>query len=112
MIFAFVSLVNLFILVYLFYFVCVLVCFCGVVHAPPQVPYWEHMQTIESKLDHVTAAVKAQAYVASDEPGVRGHLPLNGFTDKKIIKVEGGVVDLERYEGIDHFFDFFYVYGK
>jgi P2-related tail formation protein len=51
-----------------------------------QVPYWDNIQNVESKLDHITAAVKGQEYVQS-EPAVRGHLPMLGFTDKKVITV-------------------------
>lgn len=50
-----------------------------------QVPYWESIQNIESRLDHVTAAVKGQEYVKGEEL-TRGHLPLNGFADGNIIK--------------------------
>ena len=41
---------------------------------------------MESKLDHVTVAAAAQAYVPAEEPGVRGHLPLNGFDDKRVFR--------------------------
>ncbi len=50
-----------------------------------QVPYFENIQDIESRLDHVTASVKAHQYIETAE-GTRGHLPLNGFTDQKVIR--------------------------
>jgi hypothetical protein len=51
------------------------------------VPYWDSIQNAESKLDHITAAVKGQEYIGLEEPGMRGHIPMYGFTDKKVIKV-------------------------
>jgi hypothetical protein len=51
-----------------------------------QVPYYEAIQDATSKLDHITASAKAHEYVAPEEPGVRGHLPLNGFTDGRVVQ--------------------------
>lgn len=50
-----------------------------------QVPYYDAIQDVESKLDHITAAAKAHEYYAPDEQS-RGHLPLNGFTDGRVIQ--------------------------
>jgi hypothetical protein len=50
-----------------------------------QVPYFDALQNASSKLDHVTAAVEAQKYLKPGELS-RGHLALNGFTDKAIFK--------------------------
>lgn len=50
-----------------------------------QVPYWDTIQTIESKLDHVTVAMEAQKYIPHEEE-TRGHLALNGFADAKLFK--------------------------
>ncbi len=49
-----------------------------------QVPYFDAIQNAHSMLDHVTAAVKNQEYIKVDY--TRGFLPLNGFTDNRIIK--------------------------
>lgn len=49
-----------------------------------QVPYWDKVQNAKANLSHITAAVAAQAYVQVEEGG-RGFLPLNGFTDGKIV---------------------------
>ena len=46
-----------------------------------QVPYYDKIQNAESKLDHVTASVKAHEYLESDQP-TRGHISMNGFNDK------------------------------
>lgn len=50
-----------------------------------QVPYYENIQAVESKLDHITVAADAQKYFKPDEE-TRGHLALNGFTDKKLFR--------------------------
>lgn len=47
-------------------------------------PYYEKIKNVESKLDHITASARAQEYQGSEE-GCRGHLAINGFTDKGII---------------------------
>lgn len=46
-----------------------------------QVPYYDQIQNAESKLDHVTASAKAHEYQGMPEQ-IRGHIALNGFTDK------------------------------
>lgn len=53
-----------------------------------QVPYYETIQQIESRLDHVTASAKAQEYVpiSEDDRLTRGHLPLNSFNDHQIVR--------------------------
>ena len=51
-----------------------------------EVPYYETLQQVQSKLDHVTASVKGHEYIKSEEDMTRGHLPLNGFTDQTIIR--------------------------
>ena len=48
-----------------------------------QVPYFDMLQNVTSKLDHVTASAVAQQYVKEEDVG-RGHYPLNGFTDQKV----------------------------
>lgn len=48
------------------------------------VPYFEAIQSIESKLDHITTSAKSHYYAAPIDPG-RGHLQMYGFHDKKII---------------------------
>lgn len=50
-----------------------------------KVPYWSALQEATSKLDHITISAKAHEYIKQDEEG-RGHLPLNGFADGKIIR--------------------------
>ena len=50
-----------------------------------QVPYWDDIQNATSKLDHITAAVKAQEYQGQEEL-VRGYMPTTGYADKQIIK--------------------------
>lgn len=53
-----------------------------------QVPYYENIQNIESRLDHVTASAKAQEYIPIEEKDRlgRGHLPLNSFHDHNIVR--------------------------
>ena len=51
-----------------------------------QVPYYDAIQDVSSKLDHITASAKGHEYIASGEPLIRGHLPLNGFTDGRVIQ--------------------------
>lgn len=51
-----------------------------------QVPYYDAIQDASSRLDHITASAKGHEYVASGDPLYRGHLPLNGFTDGKVIQ--------------------------
>lgn len=50
-----------------------------------QVPYWQSIQEVESKLDHVTAAAKAHEYLDNNNDLGRGHMPMNGFTDSNVI---------------------------
>lgn len=50
-----------------------------------QVPYWENMQNIQSKLDHITASAKGWEYIPGEEMS-RGFLPINGFADVKVIR--------------------------
>lgn len=50
-----------------------------------QVPYFDAIQDASSKLDHITASAKAQEYIQHDAP-TRGYIPLNGFTDVRVIK--------------------------
>lgn len=47
-------------------------------------PYFEAIQNAESKLDHVTASAKAHEYFKGEDL-TRGHIPMNGFTDAKVI---------------------------
>lgn len=49
-----------------------------------QVPYYDDIVNASSKLDHETAAYKAQLYV-EHAPAARGFALLTGFTDQKII---------------------------
>ena len=49
-----------------------------------QVPYYDDIVNAASKLDHETAAYKAQLYV-EHAPAARGFALLTGFTDQKII---------------------------
>ena len=51
-----------------------------------QTPYFDAIQNATSKLDELTAAAKGHEYFKSDELDYRGHLPMNGFTDQKIIR--------------------------
>lgn len=53
-----------------------------------QVPYYDTIQQIESRLDHVTASAKAQEYVpiGEDDRLTRGHMPLNSFNDHQIVR--------------------------
>jgi hypothetical protein len=50
------------------------------------VPYYDAIQDATSKLDHITASAKGHEYIACDDPQYRGHLPLNGFTDGRVIQ--------------------------
>jgi hypothetical protein len=47
-------------------------------------PYWVDIQNATAKLDHVTAAVKAQEYQGYEE-ATRGHYSATGYADGKII---------------------------
>ena len=47
-------------------------------------PYWEGLQNVHSKLDHVTVAAQYAMYMKGEDM-TRGHLPLLGFADKKVI---------------------------
>lgn len=49
-----------------------------------QCPYWDEIQNVDSKLDHITIAALNSMYHKGDEL-TRGHIPMMGFTDKKII---------------------------
>jgi hypothetical protein len=53
-----------------------------------QAPYWSSIQNIESRFDHATTSSTAQSYIPRDENDelTRGHLPLNGFTDHRVIR--------------------------
>jgi hypothetical protein len=51
-----------------------------------QVPYFSTIQDIDSRLDHITTSVRGHQYIASEEDGTRGHLPLNGFSDQRVIQ--------------------------
>jgi hypothetical protein len=53
-----------------------------------QAPYWSSIQNIESRFDHATTSSTAQSYIPRDEVDelTRGHLPLNGFTDHRVIR--------------------------
>eukprot|EP01038_Epipyxis_sp_PR26KG_P006977 gene6977-9537_t len=52
-----------------------------------QVPYYDSIENIESKLEQATVSTLAQMYVKNDELNIyRGHIPMNGFTDQKVIK--------------------------
>ena len=48
-------------------------------------PYWESILQAKANLGHITASVKGHEYHAPLEDGTRGHLPLNGFADGKVI---------------------------
>ena len=50
-----------------------------------QVPYYDKIQNVESKLDHITASVKSHEYQQPDL-ATRGHIAMNGFNDKDIFK--------------------------
>jgi hypothetical protein len=50
-----------------------------------QVPYFDAIQSIESRLDHVTVAADAQKYQKREEE-TRGHLALNGFADARLFQ--------------------------
>ena len=50
-----------------------------------QVPYFEAIQNVSSKLDHITASVKGHEYFKGEDL-TRGHIPLNGFTDRAVIR--------------------------
>lgn len=62
-----------------------LLCLSAVLIACTQVPYFDAIQDPQSRLDHITASAKAHEYIAPEE-GTRGHLPLNGFTDGRVIQ--------------------------
>lgn len=53
-----------------------------------QVPYYDAIQQVESRLDHVTASAKAQEYIPIGEEDrlTRGHMPLNSFNDHQIVR--------------------------
>jgi hypothetical protein len=44
-----------------------------------QVPYWDAIQNVSSKLDYITAAAKTHEYIKGED-FARGYMPLNGFT--------------------------------
>jgi len=50
-----------------------------------QVPYFGNMQRVKANLAHLTASAKGHEYQPALEEEGRGHLPLNGFTDTKVI---------------------------
>jgi hypothetical protein len=50
-----------------------------------QVPYFDSMQRVKANLAHLTASAKGHEYQPALEEEGRGHLPLNGFTDTKVI---------------------------
>lgn len=51
-----------------------------------QVPYFDAIQEATSRLDHITASAKAHEYNAPLSPGARGHIPMNGFHNDRIVK--------------------------
>jgi hypothetical protein len=53
-----------------------------------QVPYYDSIQAVESRLDHITAAADAQRYQrpGPEDAVTRGHHPLNGFADAKLFQ--------------------------
>eukprot|EP01039_Chlorochromonas_danica_P003981 gene3980-4355_t len=50
-----------------------------------QASYWNAIQDIKSRLDQATISSKAQEYTPMEAP-TRGHFPLQGFVDAKIVK--------------------------
>ena len=49
-----------------------------------QVPYWEAIQNATSKLDHVTASVRAHEYMPLEDDALslaRGHIAMKGRVD-------------------------------
>lgn len=50
-----------------------------------QVPYFDAIQSVESRLDYITAAADAQRYQKPEEIS-RGHHALNGFADVKLFQ--------------------------
>ena len=53
-----------------------------------QAPYWDIIKDIESRLDHATVSSQAQSFIPRLEGDelTRGHIPMNGFTDQKVIR--------------------------
>jgi hypothetical protein len=50
-----------------------------------QASYWTAIQDIKSRLDQATTGSKGHEYIAVEAPA-RGHFPLQGFADQKVIK--------------------------
>lgn len=48
-----------------------------------KVPYYDKIQNVESKIDHITASARAHEYQGAEE-SARGHISMNGFTDKGV----------------------------
>jgi hypothetical protein len=57
----------------------------ALVRLAQQVPYFDSMQRVKANLAHLTASAKGHEYQPALEEEGRGHLPLNGFTDTKVI---------------------------
>lgn len=67
-----------------------------------QASYWSAIQDIKSRLDQATTSSKAQEYIVPDAP-MRGHFPMQGFGDQKIIKdARFRLVEALRMAGIQH----------
>lgn len=67
-----------------------------------QCPYWEGLQNVHSKLDHITTAA-AQAMYQKGEDLTRGHMPLQGFADKNVIKdTRFKLISALRNAGVAH----------
>ncbi|RYH30136.1 hypothetical protein EON65_06135 [archaeon] len=67
-----------------------------------QASYWSAIQNIKSKLDQATASSKGQEYMEQIAP-TRGHFPLQGFADTKILcDARFRLVEALRSAGLQH----------
>jgi hypothetical protein len=74
-----------------------------------QAPYWDAIKDIESRYTHATISSLAQEYTPEnfeathDLQKERGHVPLLGFSDVKIIRdTRFRLVEALRMAGVQH----------
>jgi hypothetical protein len=51
-----------------------------------QVPYFDTISNIETRYDQATASTVGHQFVENEEEATRGHIPLYGFADQRIIR--------------------------
>lgn len=66
-------------------------------------PYWSIIKDIAPRLDHATVSSQAHSFMPTEDELTRGHMPLNGFTDQRVIRdTRFRIVEALRMAGLAH----------